>query len=183
MTDTTEQDLIGPLTAAEWAQFRLQDADDQVLPPCCGEVSDLRDAIFDLLRMGGDEMYGAHLRSIWDIVDANGLGDHPLFQKLHAYYVAGRSAGPSDARMAEFLTADPGLAEGLLKAAPEAWDLKDPVAVRTALGRLTGKMYATPDKATRDGYMREIVRLTGFSDDQVRLVFDAFRGNVNLPIE
>jgi hypothetical protein len=47
------EDLIGPLTAAEWCEFRLRPGDD--LLTCCSVTSEFRDEIFYLLRMGGDD--------------------------------------------------------------------------------------------------------------------------------
>ena len=85
-----DTDLIGPLTAAEWCAFRQRDDDD--LLQCCGVTSDFRDAIFNTLRMGGDE-YSARnwLRDAWEQMEAHGFpqGDDvtPLLAKLGAYYI------------------------------------------------------------------------------------------------
>ena len=88
MPETT--DLIGPLTAAEWCAFRLRDDDD--LLQCCGVTSDFRDALFYVLRMGGDRHLGRGIfREAWHAMERHGFpqGDDvtPLLAKLGAYYI------------------------------------------------------------------------------------------------
>lgn len=82
-------ELIGPLTAEEWCAFRLRDNDD--LLQCCGITSDFRDAIFDLLRMGGEDKHLKHSfrRAYWQMVD-HGLPGGPAEEsiaKLVAYFL------------------------------------------------------------------------------------------------
>lgn len=180
---TNREALIGPLTAAEWATFRLGHDDDPLY--CCAHTSDVRDAIFHVLRMGGEAFDGAALRAVWSIVDDHdGLADHPLMRKLYDFYIDGQPPAPTDADVAEFLFAgrDPGFIDSLLTEAPTMWNMADQAAARTALGRLTGFLYVTPDAEQRAGYIRRVAALTGFTVADVDLVFDAFRGNDNLTI-
>lgn len=83
-------ELIGPLTAAEWCEFRMQDDD---LLQCCAVTSEMRDAIFGLLRMGGDEdarrMNTSFRRAYWQMVD-HGLPDGrsgELLGRLVTYFL------------------------------------------------------------------------------------------------
>lgn len=46
-------DLIGPWTAEEWCRWRMLPDDDWL--QCCGITSNFRDALFLVLRMGGDD--------------------------------------------------------------------------------------------------------------------------------
>jgi hypothetical protein len=181
MPETPE--LIGPLTAAEWASFRLApDSDGDVLM-CCAETSEVRDAIFHTLRAGAAACDGIQLRAVWDIVDGHpGLGDDPRMQKLHAFYVADREPVSSEAALAEFMAPRPDYSRALIDAAAETWDLAVPGNAVVALGRLAGRIHAVPDAAERDGYIHDIARILNLPITHVRLVFDAFRANVGLTV-
>lgn len=58
-------DLIGPLTAEEWCAFRARDDGDDFMQ-CCAITSNFRDAVFQVLRMGGDKMFSFILEREWD---------------------------------------------------------------------------------------------------------------------
>lgn len=80
--------LIGPLTAGEWCEFRQRDEDD--LLQCCGVTSDVRDAIFGLLRNGAPQWESSALvMEFADMLDhglPEGRGGE-LLAKLRAYYL------------------------------------------------------------------------------------------------
>lgn len=174
-------ELIGPLTAAEWCSLRLGTDDDPL--QCCADTSEVRDAAFHVLRMGGEQDQGTALRGVWRIVEEHGdLGQHPVVRKLFEYYVEGQPPVSSDAELAAFLAPNPDFAKMLIKSAPGAWDLTDPDERVRALGRLAGKIYTVVDPAVRAEYIAEIARMLDMPVPHVRLVFDAFRGNSGLPI-
>lgn len=179
------EELIGPLTAREWAEFRLREDDtDTDFLYCCADTSELRTAIFQMLRMGGGREYHAGLHSVWAAVDRHpGLGDHPLVRKLYDYYIDGQEPGPTDADMAEMMSTDPGTVELFLRVAPSTWNLDDPDEVLTALGRLVGRSYASGTPADRRGYINKIAALVDRPAEQILLVVNAFRGSVNLPAD
>ncbi|MFY1595577.1 hypothetical protein [Micromonospora sp. WMMD737] len=83
-------ELIGPLTAEEWCAFRQRGDDD--LLQCCGDTSDFRNALFYVLRMGGDREFGQGVfRQAWQRMEAHGFpqGDDvtPLLERLRAFYI------------------------------------------------------------------------------------------------
>lgn len=84
---------IGPLTAEEWASLFLPGDDDRnPLPPCCGNISDVRSALADVMRMGGDTRLGAlRLVPVWDYVDQCLGGEYvlaqPVMRKLYDTYI------------------------------------------------------------------------------------------------
>jgi hypothetical protein len=86
--------LIGPLTAEEWCEFRHRDDDGDLLQ-CCGITSDMRRAIFYVLRSGGDRDQG---RGTFALAYADMLNhDLPeghggeLLERLRAYYLPGQT--------------------------------------------------------------------------------------------
>ncbi len=85
-------ELIGPLTAEEWCRFRMRDDNDLLL--CCSVTSNFRDALFTVLRMGGDRSMWMLLRRRWEEMDEHGwldLEENPaaaeLLAKLKAFYI------------------------------------------------------------------------------------------------
>lgn len=88
-----EMPTIGPLTAEEWCEFRLREDDD--LLQCCAVTSEMRDAIFLLLRMGAETpSFGrASFCRAWDAMTDHGFPDGrggELLQKLHDFYLTDR---------------------------------------------------------------------------------------------
>lgn len=79
-------DLIGPLTAEEWCSFRQSGEDDDILQ-CCAETSEVRDAIFGWLRMGGDKMWGEILMrdTLGTMASHPGLDRDPRVVKMLAF--------------------------------------------------------------------------------------------------
>ncbi|MEU3452299.1 hypothetical protein ABZ671_01625 [Micromonospora sp. NPDC006766] len=181
MTNPTTGGLIGPLTADEWCSLRLGDDDDPL--QCCGETSDLRDAIFHVLRMGAQEHEGIALRAAWHIVEEHGdLGDHPILRKLHAFYVEGKPELAPDSALAEMMAVTPEHAELFIAAIPEAFELDSEEGRIVALGRIAPRVAHVLDRDERcrlTGLLAETVRL---DVQQVAIVVDAWRGNVGLPV-
>lgn len=89
MTAGETPTLIGPLTAEEWCAFRDRGDDD--LLRCCGITSDFRDALFMVLRSGGEQWTAMYLRAPWTAMVEHGFpqGDDvtPLLDKLRAFYI------------------------------------------------------------------------------------------------
>jgi hypothetical protein len=114
-------DLIGPLTPDEWCSLVLGAPDDPF--QCCGETSDLRDAAFHALRMGGDESHGLEFHAAWDRVTASHpdhtLAEHPIVAKLFRFYVEGRPSPPTADEVNEWVT------DLRLKSAHEALERQD----------------------------------------------------------
>lgn len=86
-------ELIGPLTAAEWCEFRRRD-DDEDLLYCCGSTSALRDSIFHLLRNGGDPLSARGFVEAFSMVfpayhtlDEMGERGSELLMKLAEFYM------------------------------------------------------------------------------------------------
>ncbi len=106
-TGTTDEVLIGPLTAAEWAEFRLRNDGD--LLQCCGVTSEFRDHVFDLLRMGPEsavndgqalpwrasEFRGAYWRLVDHGLPEPGTRSRELIDRLAAFYL-GDPPTPAD---------------------------------------------------------------------------------------
>lgn len=101
-------DMIGPLTAAGWAEFR-QRADDRDLLQCCAVTSEFRDAVFELLR-SADTVYHPNTHQVLpgmvsgfrsaylDMVD-HGLPDGrggELIDRLARYYLGDPPAPATD---------------------------------------------------------------------------------------
>lgn len=87
--DTAATERIGPLTPAEWAALRLRDDTGADLLACCGITSAFRDAVFELLRMGGDQAVARLFRREWQAMADHGLPDGEggrLLRLLGAYY-------------------------------------------------------------------------------------------------
>lgn len=81
---------IGPLTAEEWMEFRHTGDDDDFLQ-CCAETSDFRDAVFQLIRNGGEDKHLRHgfRRSYYRMIDHGlpaGRGEE-LIERLADYFL------------------------------------------------------------------------------------------------
>lgn len=100
LTELKKIDLIGPLTAEEWMEFRLRDNDeeDAEMLHCCANTSAIRDDIFHLMRSyAEDALLGRiPMERIMDGVNGHHdlvEGDHPaavrllhLLTRMCAYY-------------------------------------------------------------------------------------------------
>lgn len=90
-----EADLIGPLTAAEWAEFRLRDPedDDKELLQCCANTSEVRTSIFLLLRQGGQSdllTQGIFRRRVWEVMQDHGMPmgrGTELLERMRDFYL------------------------------------------------------------------------------------------------
>ncbi len=177
-------DLIGPLTAEEWCSLRLG-ADDDPLQ-CCAYTSELRDGVFQLLRIGGDRHWGDLLHVPWIAAakshDMADLLTHPLVGKLHAYYIEGQPEPPSDRDLAELQATDPGYLCSLSVAIPAHFDLGTEEGRLAALGRVAPEVAHVPDGEDRARRVDELARLLSMPLRDVALVVDAWRANVGLPV-
>lgn len=92
---------IGPLAPAEWAEFRMRGDDD--LLQCCGTTSAMRDAIFHLLRNGGEPDAGRGTFAVAYVEMLNhGLPDGrggELLTRLRDYYLPGQTDDELRARV------------------------------------------------------------------------------------
>jgi hypothetical protein len=88
-------DLIGPLTAEEWMEFRLRGEadDDHDLLRCCANTSAIRDHLFDLMRRYAEDPLLGRNRFVqaWTAFNEHGYEDwsdraRELMDRLHAYY-------------------------------------------------------------------------------------------------
>lgn len=93
---------LGPLTANEWGTlFLLGDDERNPLPVCCGNISMIRDAFADVLRVGGDPQLGwLRIAPIWEDIyycyDREEVMANPVLRKLYDAYVAGREIPEKD---------------------------------------------------------------------------------------
>lgn len=180
-TETHPADLIGPLTAAEWASLRLGSPDDPLY--CCADTSDVRDAIFQTLRLGGGPDEDGPLRAVWHIVDDHGtLGSDPRLAKLYAHYVAGKDELPSDEAVATLFATDPGFVDSLLDYLPQHFDLTDPALRVVALGKAAPKVAHLLDAAERSAAVARLAGIVRQPPGLVARVVDAWRGNVGLSV-
>ncbi|MFI7608722.1 hypothetical protein ACIBTV_26740 [Micromonospora sp. NPDC049366] len=181
-TDTTQADLIGPLTAAEWASLRLGSPTDPL--HCCADTSDVRDAIFHTLRMGGDPDQDHPLRAVWHVVDDHGtLGADPRLAKLFAYYVSGKDELPSDEAVASLYASDPGFVDSLLEHLPQHLDLTSPAGRVVALGRVAPKVAYLLDAGKRAAAVAQLAELAKQPPFLVARVVDAWRGNIGMSVD
>lgn len=95
--------FIGPLTAAEWASFRLRDGDgDGDLLQCCAVTSEFRDAVFDLLR-NADTVYDQR----GNVMPAMVNGFRAAYWAMHDHGLPGGYADELIARLARHYLGDP----------------------------------------------------------------------------
>lgn len=93
--------MLGPLTAEEWGSLFALTDDRNPLPICCANLSEVRDALADVLRMGGAPETGwLRIAPVWDYVDeclgrSYVLGN-PVLSKIYDAYVADREIPEKD---------------------------------------------------------------------------------------
>lgn len=186
-----DQITIGPLTGNEWASFALPDDDERnPLPPCCGNLSEARDAIFMAFRVGGDPaVCWRTVAANWCYVEQHlGTFDKqetpwpaPLV-KLYETYVQGRTRPDPDEGFAHLLARDPGTVLRLIDAAPEAWDLDSDEDKRRCLARLGGAFVGyVLDADHRWDLTQKLAAMLGKDAEQVADVIDVLRLSNNLP--
>lgn len=93
--------MLGPLTAEEWGSLFLTDDDRNPLPICCGNLSEVRDALADVLRVGGDPVLGwLRIAPVWDYVagcfDREYVLSNPTLTKIYKAYVEDREVPERD---------------------------------------------------------------------------------------
>lgn len=167
--------LIGPLTADEWVSLRLGSDEDPL--QCCADTSDLRDAIFDTLRMGAEPDQDVLLRAAWEYVaeDHPGLTDHPVLAKLHAYYVAGREPVTPWHALAHLMAVPRSEITMWVQAARGAFDLDSPTGRTMAVSRLAPKAAKVVDPAERADAAAEIAQALGLPRGHVTRLVEAWR--------
>lgn len=98
LVELKKVDLIGPLTAEEWLEFRLrtEEDEDHELLRCCANTSGIRDAIFILMRSNAEDpvLGRARFSAAWEAFNDHGYEDwsdraRELMDRLHAYYGCG----------------------------------------------------------------------------------------------
>lgn len=182
------EELIGPLTAQEWASFRVHSSDqpedaDDPLPPCCGDIADLREAVFATLRIGADREDASYpLRDTWNIVQGHeGLLQLPVWQKLYAYYVEDRDPLPDSDAIARTMATNPELVSELIAAAHKIADIRDDDENTYVLGKLVRFVAFIYDPHEREKAIITTADTLGRLPADVRLVTNATRAIHNLP--
>jgi hypothetical protein len=195
MTEPAEM-MIGPLTPTEWMLFAVLDDEDprNPLPACCADVSEVRDAIFDVLRAGGSPDVGwMHLTSVWHIVESH-LGlpitdervPAPL-RKLYETYVAPHAdkigeRGYQAEGLARVSAIDPDRVRTLFASISEVWDVEQAEDRVRAVARLGGGFVAyVYDRDERTKLAHELASAVGMPYESVALIVDAARCTHRLP--
>ncbi len=178
--------MIGPLTAAEWLSFLLLDGDAidrNPLPPCCPDAGLARAAVFEVLRAGADPgRCGTQLRYVWPIVE-----DHigvpitdpavpAVLRKLFAAYVADRPI-PTRVEYEHALTRaavqNPDQARAFITAIPAAWNVDSSEGRVYAVARVGAAFVAAvPDPADRGRLVGELADTVGMTGEDVALIVD-----------
>jgi hypothetical protein len=181
---------VGPLTGDEWASFALADDDRNPMPACCGNLSDVRDAIFDTLRAGGDpDLCWPRLASVWHLVEGHDGGDpdgpsgHPTMRKLYDAYVAGRKRPDRDEGYAHLLARKAVDVQPYVDAVPEVWDVTTREGRLRALARIgdTAGYILKPEE--RYLVAAHLARKIGVLEVDVCLVIDVLRLVNRLPYD
>lgn len=193
MPPTDDEIRIGPLTAAEWMTFFLIDDGDErnPLPVCCAAVSEVRNAILDVLRAGGDpQVCGHYLAQLWPTVEQHfgpGSGCNrplpPALAKLHQTYVAGRPLldDPEQA-LARIMAQHPSVVRQFLVEVPKVWDLDTVEGRIRAAARLGGGFVAfVLDRDERAVLLHELAKVVGMTYEDVALIVESFRAHHGLP--
>lgn len=185
--------LIGPLTGDEWASLALGDDDRNPLPPCCGNLSDARDALFRVMRAGGDPaIYWRTVAEVWPDIESHvGTGEiaaSPVLAKLHAAYVAGRApVERSREAMARILARDPKHVRmflDTLHAGESPWGLTTREGQVGAVARIGGAFIATVlDPDERNAFAGELAGLVGWDAVQMGVLIDVLRERQQLPYD
>lgn len=99
LVELKKVDLVGPLTAEEWLEFRLRSDEDEEheLLRCCANTSAIRDDVFALMRNTGneyDKLTGQRrAERAWAAFRDHGLEDwspraRELMERVRDYYGA-----------------------------------------------------------------------------------------------
>jgi hypothetical protein len=184
---------IGPLTGDEWASLALGDDLRNPLPPCCPNLSEARDALFAVMRAGGDpDLYWRSVAEVWPDVEshlgADDVAADPILSKLHAAYVAGRPAVKRDGEsLARILARDPAHVKVFLEVltGPDApWDLETRQGQIEAAAHVGGKFVGyVLDPNERFTFAGELAVILGWDDAELCVLIDVLRARENLPYE
>lgn len=189
-----EQITIGPLTGDEWALFALG-ADDErnPLPPCCAHLSEARDTLFAVMRLGGDvESCWPMMVEVWPVIeshtgDESARRDDPVLRKLHETYVKGREdrvrydvamarmMAKETARVDQFI----GMVDG-----PDGWDISTREGQMAAIAAVGGRHVALvldPDERFRCA--QHLAEVLGGKPAELCTIIDVLRAFTGLPYE
>lgn len=184
--------MIGPLTAEEWVSFALPGDDERnPLPSGCGDVSEVRDAVFAALRMGGDPIIcWRSIAAVWDIVEGHLVDgiEHPdvpaALRKLYNAYVAGRIRPDRSEGYAHLFERKAHEIQQFVDAAPDAWDLDTREGRMRALTRLGGAFVGFVLHPTeRYAMVKKLAEVVGFEPQEVCFAVDVLRLHQDLPYE
>lgn len=184
---------VGPLTASEWVSFALlDDGDDDrnPLPVCCANISEVRDAIFDVLRAGAGPSSWRRLASVWQYIEDD-LGADPNnwslpLRKLHQTFLAGRDwrSVPAHDGFAHLFARSTDEVREFLDMAPEGWDLGTFEGRQRALARLGGRFVGyVLDPDERWEMVRRLATTLGMDASEVAAVVDVLRLDKGLPFQ
>lgn len=190
--DKPKPALFGPLTADEWVSFAEGD-DGSVMPVCCPDIAEVRDAIFETLIAGADPaVFWRSIASVWDIVEAHPpLAEHPTMKKLYATYVKDHKRPNRNESFAYLFAQTPAQVHAYLDLVGVDKDGKsDGLDVSTREGQVTalvsvgGRHVAyilDPDQRARA--VAVLASRTGLDRATVALVVDVLRESRHLPYQ
>ncbi len=185
--------MIGPLTANQWALLFTDDDPRNPLPPCCPDLAEVRDALADVFRAGGDpQLCGWQVATVWPIVTAH-LDDEqisadPILSRLRTAYVAGREHYSDDregalARMTARTLDDVQKYIDLIGADHVGgWDLGTPEGRMRALARIGGGFVCfIDDDDQRREASRRLADKIGMDGELTCFAVDVLRLTNGLP--
>jgi len=194
-----DQIKIGPLTGDEWASFALG-ADDErnPLPPCCANLSEARDVLFDVMRVGGDvEVCWPMMVEVWPVIeshtgDESARRDDPVLSKLYETYVKGREdlaqerRPQHDAAMARIMAKEPDQVHQFITMieAPDGWNIDTRQGQLDAIAAVGGRQVALvldPDERFRCA--QHLAEVLGANLPELCTMIDVLRMFTRLPYE
>ncbi len=193
----TEPTMVGPLTPDEWMSFFYLDdhplADQNPLPQCCANISGLRDALHDALRVGGDpDICWRSITAAWGPaidghlqVPITDPSVPPALRKVYDAYVAGRPApaGLTEQGRARMMQQRPDMVRDLIESV-EDWDVDTVEGRVRVVARIGGRFLGyVLDPAERTTLIRELAAAVGMPYEDVAMMVDMLRVANGLPWE
>lgn len=192
-----DQITIGPLTGDEWASLALGDDERNPLPPCCANLSEVRDTLFAVMRAGGDvEVCWPMMVEVWPAVEEH-LGEDaartdPVLSKLYKTYVEGRTApehraGGYDVAMAQMMAKDPAQVDryiDMIEAPESGWDIDTRRGQLDAIAVVGGRQVALvfdPDERFR--CTKHLAEVLGGTATELSVIIDVLRAFTGLPYD
>lgn len=189
-----EQITIGPLTGDEWALFALG-ADDErnPLPPCCANLSEARDTLFAVMRLGGDvESCWPMMVEVWPVIeshtgDESARRDDPVLRKLYETYVKGREDRfAHDAAMARLMAKEPAQVDQFITLieGPDGWPVDTRAGQMEAIAAVGGRQVALVlDPDDRFRCVQHLAEVLGGTVPELCTIIDVLRSFTGLPYE